>query len=95
MPLFNSRKCLSLWFERRAMINQATIEFSRQHRNEDPKNLALSIRPVSDVDLAAALQQIAGWQAARKKLPSWAECDDIIYPHHLAMEQCSSEHTAR
>lgn len=79
----------------REMINQATLEFSRQHRKDDPKSLALSVRPPADVDFAAALQQIAGWQVARKKLPSWAECDDIIYPHHLAMEQCSSEHTAR
>ena len=42
-----------------------------------------------------ALQQIAGWQTARKKLPSWAAKEDIVYPPHLNMEQCSSEQTAR
>ncbi|MDD7318432.1 MAG: SAM-dependent methyltransferase [Prevotella sp.] len=77
------------------MINQATIDFSIQHRNDDPKSLALRAKPAADVDLAAALKQIAGWQAARRKLPSWAEREGIVYPHHLAMEQCSSEHTAR
>lgn len=42
-----------------------------------------------------ALDQIAGWQTARKKLPSWAAVDGILYPPHLSMEQCSSEQTAR
>ncbi|MBR3398516.1 MAG: SAM-dependent methyltransferase, partial [Prevotella sp.] len=41
------------------------------------------------------LQQIAGWQTALTKLPEWARHDGIIYPPHLAMEQCSSEQTAR
>ena len=42
-----------------------------------------------------ALQQIEGWQTARRKLPSWAERDGILYPPRLPMEQCSSEQTAR
>ena len=45
--------------------------------------------------MSFALQQIAGWQTARKKLPSWAAVDDVAYPPHLNMEQCSSEQTAR
>lgn len=40
------------------------------------------------------MDQIRGWQTARTKLPSWADCDDIIYPPHISMEQCSSEQTA-
>lgn len=40
------------------------------------------------------LDQLAGWQTARTKLPSWAAKEDIIYPPHLSMEQCSSEQTA-
>ena len=40
------------------------------------------------------LNQLTGWQTARTKLPSWAAKEDIIYPPHLSMEQCSSEHTA-
>ena len=42
-----------------------------------------------------ALDQIAGWQTARQKLPSWAAVEGIVYPPHLSMEQCSSEQTAR
>jgi len=40
------------------------------------------------------LDQLTGWQTARTKLPSWAANEDIIYPPHLSMEQCSSEQTA-
>ena len=76
------------------MINQATIDYARQHRDEDPRVLALKAKPTADVDLTAALQQIAGWQAARHKLPTWAASDGIIYPPHISMEQCSSEQTA-
>lgn len=77
------------------MINQSTIDFALRHRLDDPRKLALTAKPGDGIDLIAALQQIAGWQAARRKLPSWAAVDGIIYPPHLAMEQCSSENTAR
>lgn len=77
------------------MINQATMDFALRHRCESPVKLALGARPAPGVDLAAALRQVAGWQAARRKLPSWAAMDGIVYPPHIAMEQCSSEHTAR
>ncbi len=46
-------------------------------------------------DLSFALDQIQGWQTARQKLPTWASNDDLVYPPHLNMEQCSSEATAR
>lgn len=48
-----------------------------------------------DVDMTCALEQIAGWQTARRKLPSWAAVEGIIFPPRLSMEQCSSEATAR
>ena len=44
---------------------------------------------------SAALDQIAGWQIARNKLPQWAACADIVYPAHISMEQCSSQFTAQ
>lgn len=76
------------------MINEATRQFIKVHREEDVRKLALGSH-AEGVDLPLALQQIAGWQTARKKLPSWAAVDDIIYPPHLNMEQCSSEQTAK
>ena len=74
--------------------NEATIRFVKEHREEDVRALALQTRRDGDVDLTWALDQIQGWQTARRKLPSWAAIDGIVYPTHLSMEQCSSEQTA-
>lgn len=76
-------------------MNYKTRTFIREHREDDVRRLALQGRHHPDVDMPLALQQIAGWQTARKKLPSWATVDEIVYPQHLSMEQCSSEQTAR
>ena len=76
-------------------INKKTWEYIRQHADGDVRKLALQGVKDADVDLQVALQQIVGRQTARKKLPSWAANDAIVYPPHLNMEQCSSEQTAR
>lgn len=75
-------------------LNRQTAEFVSLHLNDDVR--ALALKPVRDpaVDLRAALEQIAGRQAARRKLPSWARTEGIVYPPRLSMEQCSSERTA-
>ncbi|MBP5386264.1 MAG: hypothetical protein J6Y97_02645, partial [Prevotella sp.] len=69
--------------------------FIREHRLDDVRQLALQASKYADIDVPFAIQQIDGWQRARIKLPSWAAHDDILYPPHLALEQCSSEVTAR
>ena len=77
------------------MMNETTIRFVGEHREEDVRALALRGRRDDNVDLPWALDQIQGWQTARHKLPSWAATAGIIYPPHLSMEQCSSETTAQ
>ena len=76
------------------MRNEETIRFVREHREEDVRALALQARRDGDIDLSWALDQIQGWQTARRKLPAWAAIDGIVYPPHLSMEQCSSQQTA-
>ena len=76
-------------------INEKTWAFIRQHQDDDVRKVALLGVKDQETDIKQALQQIAGRQTARKKLPSWAAVDDIVYPPHLNMEQCSSELTAR
>ena len=76
-------------------INEKTWAFIKRHADEDVRKVALQGAKDPEVDLTMALQQIAGRQAARKKLPSWAAVEGIVYPPHLNMEQCSSEQTAR
>ena len=75
-------------------MNSATREFIRRHADDDVKALALKAHGVEGVDLRCALDQIAGRQTARQKLPAWAAIDGIVYPPHISMEQCSSEATA-
>ena len=77
------------------MKNQASIDFVRQNREGDIRQLALKGAGGKDVDLAWALDQISGWQTARSKLPQWAATEGLVYPPHLSMEQCSSELTAK
>ena len=70
-------------------------EFVSRHRTDDVRRLALSAPRGAAFNVTLALEQIAGWQTARRKLPSWAAREGVVYPPHLSMEQCSSEATAR
>ena len=72
-----------------------TAEFIQEYREKDTRQLALQSARFPDVDMPYALDQIKGWQTARRKLPTWAASDGIVYPPHLSMEQCSSEPTAQ
>lgn len=72
-----------------------TAEFIREYREHDIRQLALQANRFPDVDMPYVLDQIQGWQIARRKLPKWAACDGVIFPPHLSMEQCSSEPTAQ
>ena len=76
-------------------MNDKTRNFIEQNLDADIRQLALKGCRDKDVDLDAAIRQIAGRQTARRKLPSWAALDGILYPPHLNMEQCSSEQAAR
>lgn len=74
-------------------MNQSTIAFIRDHAEDDVRRLALK-GSAGGVDMHYALQQIAGRQMARRKLPSWAATEGLEYPPHLSMEQCSGERAA-
>lgn len=76
-------------------MNAETRHFIEQNLDADVRQLALKGCGDEMVDMTLALQQIAGRQASRRKLPTWAALDGILYPPHLGMEQCSSEQTAR
>ncbi|WP_291527669.1 class I SAM-dependent methyltransferase [Bifidobacterium sp. UBA744] len=77
------------------MMNEETWDFVRTHRDDDIRTLALHAKRRDGIDMPMALDQIAGWQTARTKLPQWAASDGIVYPPHISMEQCSSQFTAQ
>lgn len=76
------------------IMNQATLDFIRQHQDDDVRQLAFLGSKYPEVDMPFALDQIRGRKMARVKLPRWASIDGIIYLPHISMEQCSSEQTA-
>ncbi len=86
-------------------ISEATIDFVCKHANDDVRKLALSAKRTEELDLSFALDQIAGRQKARTKLPSWYalaalgegvdEAHFLVFPPHISVEQCSSEQTAK
>ena len=46
-------------------------------------------------DVSLALRQIAARQLLQKKVPEWADNEDLLFPLHLSIEQCSSEAAAK
>lgn len=75
-------------------INGNIKEFIKKHLNDDVNKLALSKFP-EDIDKQFVIRQIQARQVLSKKLPSWAENDELIFPKKLSLEQCSSELTAK
>lgn len=77
------------------MIDEATLAFIKEHRNDDARNLALQAARYPEVDMRVAATQIEGRKLASAKLPTWAAVEGIVFPVRLSLEQCSSEVTAR
>ena len=75
-------------------LNDITKQFIRENLNADVPTLALKKAPVG-TDVSLALRQIAARQLLQKKVPQWAENEDLLFPAHLSIEQCSSESTAK
>lgn len=71
-----------------------TQQFIEHHLQDNIRSLALQKGKYPDVDLTEAITQIAGYQVAQEKIPTWAKLRTIVYPRHLSLEQCSSEATA-
>ena len=76
-------------------MDKDTLDFIEANAGSDVRLLALQAGKHPGVDMMYALDQIAGRQAARRKLPSWAAVGGIEYPPHISMEQCSGEEAAR
>ena len=74
-------------------LNDITKQFIRDNLNVDVPTLALRKAPVG-TDFSLALRQIEARQLLQKKVPEWSDNEDLLFPAHLSIEQCSSEATA-
>lgn len=65
--------------------------FISNNLNKNIKDLAFQKNPFEAYDWKWILNQIQAKQKAEKKLPTWFNNDDIIFPSTLSIEQTSSE----
>lgn len=70
-------------------------DFVTLHRSASPQTLMLAAQKHPHVPMKWVAEQVAGHQKAVDKLPSWAAVPEICWPGGVALEQCSSEVTAR
>ena len=70
-------------------------KFINNHINSSASDLMLKASSYPEWDMKAIAQQLVGKQIAKKKLPTWFQNNEILYPVRLSMEQCSSETTAK
>lgn len=74
--------------------NPHTLKFIEDNLSLPSDVAALKASKNSKVDTVFAVNQIAGRKIASEKLPLWASLENVIYPVHLSLEQCSSQFTA-
>ena len=75
-------------------LDETTRQFIRENLNADVPALALRKADVG-IDVSLALRQIEARQLLQKKVLQWSQNEDLLFPAHLSIEQCSSEATAK
>ena len=70
-------------------------DYIRNNVHSDIVRISLSKSPFPAVSPKELAQQLDGRKRCESKLPLWYNTSGIYYPEKLALEQCSSEVTAR
>lgn len=78
-----------------AILRPEVQHYLREQSQKDPVRIALQKSPFIDIQTSELAQQVESRQRCRKKLPLWYNTPDIYYPPRTAIEQASSEMTAR
>ena len=76
-------------------ISQALFSFIKEHAADDLAQLLLSTNRYPAIDVPFAVEQIRARRSIRDKLPTWYANAALLFPSKMAVEQCSSEQTAR
>lgn len=77
------------------LLSPEVIGFIKQHKTADSKKVALQAHRKFDFPVGFLVDQISGWQKAKKKLTYLTENESVLFPPDINMQQCSSEQTAR
>ena len=75
--------------------SQALYAFINEHENDDLAQLLLAADRYPAIDVPFAVEQIRARRSVREKLPLWYANRSLLFPSKTAVEQCSSEQTAR
>jgi len=70
-------------------------KFIIENTGLDTKKLALKKNPFSQIEFKILLNQIESRTKSKDKLPTWFNCNNIVYPTKISIEQTSSEATAK
>lgn len=76
-------------------IDEKIKNYLEANRNEDTHQLILKGSPFNDIPIDFLIDQINARKRLAKKLPSWVNIDEIIFPPQINLEQTSSEATAK
>lgn len=77
-----------------SLLNKEVQDFVRNFEDTVSK-LAFAGTPFEDVTVQELIQQIESRKKAEKKLPTWFDTENILFPPKLNLEQTSSEITAK
>ncbi len=76
------------------LLNKDVQDFIKNHE-VDLNRLAFKKSPFVDVSTKELIEQITSRNKIKKKLPTWYNSENILYPPTLNLEQTSSEITAK
>lgn len=79
----------------KAILDQEVQEFIRKNISKDIVEISLGKSPFPNVSSKELAEQIDSKKRSEVKLPLWYNTDYIYYPSKIAMEQCSSQTTAK
>ncbi|MEA4976344.1 MAG: SAM-dependent methyltransferase [Paludibacter sp.] len=76
-------------------MDTQTKLFIQEHLNDDVIQLGLQAKRYPDIDTTFVINQIAGLQKIKEKVPLFYVSDNLLFPKQLSVEQSSSEITAK
>lgn len=76
-------------------MDTQTKLFIQEHLNDDVIQLGLQAKRYPDIDMTFVINQIAGLQKIKEKVPLFYKSHNILFPKQLSVEQSSSEITAK
>ncbi|MDT0687328.1 class I SAM-dependent methyltransferase [Autumnicola psychrophila] len=76
------------------LLRKDVQDFIQENRNSDLSKLILKGSPFPEITVQELAVQIKSLKTSEKKLPTWFNAPEILFPPKLNLEQTSSEKTA-